>query len=180
MCRAFNDAYNDAFNLSNIMSGFEKTDLWPLDPNRVFSRPLPRNQNGIDTVAEVEDLNKMVQDGRRRRREEVSVHEVSVWSGYLYTRYGCLLISTAAMFATKRLEKEKDEETNGSEKGLHEGPRQAAEIGEGAPPAGSLASSCNVGSRRVSLGFRRTNTPDTQNKVAQGCVDGENCCLSDV
>eukprot|EP00171_Calliarthron_tuberculosum_P003179 IDg3179t1 len=107
MCCAFNDAYTDTFSRSNIKGGFDKTGLWPLNSKRLLSRPLPLTYDDIDTVVQVEDLCKRVQDIRRGRRAGVSMRDDSVRSGYLDTRYGCHLTSTAALSATKRLYKKK-------------------------------------------------------------------------
>lgn len=55
VCSVFGEAYNSSFTRSNIANGFSAAGLWPYDPNRLLSRPLPVDEDQIDKVV-VDDL----------------------------------------------------------------------------------------------------------------------------
>ncbi len=55
----FRKAYDLAFTRGNICKGFEKAGTWPFCPQRLLSRPLPKDFDDLNTIVSVDELSKI-------------------------------------------------------------------------------------------------------------------------
>lgn len=105
MCDSFRAAYYSTFNRENITSGFKNAGIWPLNPNQLFRRPLPKSYDDIETIIETCDLIKMLEKMRGERRQNTAPKEIQSRAGFVDTRNGLILTCASAMKAAEVNEK---------------------------------------------------------------------------
>ena len=101
VCRWRTAAYYIAFNPANIQSGFDRFGLHSFNLDRLFKNGLPMSQSNLSTICSFE-ASKEMYDEKYRTVEQNSVYRtVSIYRGYVDTRWGVTLTSKEAIDAAK-------------------------------------------------------------------------------
>eukprot|EP00171_Calliarthron_tuberculosum_P006070 IDg6070t1 len=108
-CALMRAAYEEAFTSKVIKSSFLRAGVWPLNPSRLLSAPLPRSANDVGNIIGVEEIRALYEEKTRAARAAVLGSDARVLScGYLDTSNGLVLTSARAMeLARKKMQHDK-------------------------------------------------------------------------
>lgn len=65
-CRMMSAVYREIFEPTNILAGFRKADVWPVNPDAIINAGMPLNGESSRTLCSVEDLSNMIKMKRQK------------------------------------------------------------------------------------------------------------------
>ena len=71
-CRMLKYAYDKAFTLSNIVSGFRRAGIVPIDASQLLSVPRPRSADDVSLPMTVEEIEGLFEEKRVKMRHAIS------------------------------------------------------------------------------------------------------------
>lgn len=128
--KVMREAYGLAFTRKNVLSGFEKSGIWPLNYKALLNTPRPASTINTYKILSVCQLEELMEGRRARRREIMGIQPVVTKSGFVDTTSGLLLTSPQAMVLANQKHKNDTLRLAAKERKLAESARKEAETSD--------------------------------------------------
>lgn len=99
--------YREIFEPTNILAGFRKAGLWPVNPDAIINAGMPLNGESSRTLCSVEDLSNMMKMKRQKLADGIGLQKVKVSSGFLESTHGKVLTQAECIEAQRYAEIER-------------------------------------------------------------------------